>query len=483
MPSDRRINVLQKAVLGLSRCGSFTVSEIAARLHLHPQLIETIGMELVGSGWVDPKTWRPTSKGLAMLKEEEEAMDSLVSGWVFQDPWTGDLWPYFARQLKLQEATPASGHGRLSLSLETGKGTIKVYAWCLDSPPSPGQPAADMVLKAIKLFRRREKLKGSIRWAESGLDDFISEGSSEMLARIAFISDQPEPVGLVTYGYLPEGGGLPPQICDPFGFVGDDKMWRRLQNLAGYDDAAAAAHQEFLRLAQVKNAPELEEQLRLQRQVAEGQVVDRLSLNIKTFPAIFDHLVDAQHNLDLAYAIGSDPQGQIAPVLSSCRKTLEALLKEIAKKSPIKDADKLLTGDHNLDRATVEKYASEVGFKCPLPDKLRDSIQGDKSPNATRKRVRDIATNLKNVYSLTAAIVATLLACAKDAGHPFRQAAKRDPDLLGKLISIIDRGNPASHDESHNPAPRRFTASEAAEIHVMTMEVAATLLNLPFKNT
>ncbi len=478
MPSDRRINVLQKAVLGLSRCGSFTVSEIAARLHLHPQLIETIGMELVGSGWVDPKTWRPTSKGLAMLKEEEEAMDSLVSGWVFQDPWTGDLWPFFARQLKLQEAIPASGHGRLSLSLETGKGTIKVYAWCLDSPPSPGQPATEMVLKAIKLFRRREKLKGSIRWAESGLDDFISEGSSEMLARIAFISDQPEPVGLVTYGYLPEGGGLPPQICDPFGFVGDDKMWRHLQNLAGCDDAASAAHREFLRLAQVKDAPAFTEQLKLHRLAAEAQLLDSLSLNIKSFPAIFDHLADAQNYLSLAIKLGTDPQGQLASTIQFCRKALEALLKEVARQSPLTDAYKSLTGNASLDRATVEKIASDVGFTSPLPEKIREAIGGGSD---TKERIKGIGRNLKNVFSLNAAIVATLLACSRDSMHPFRQAAKRDPELITKFIAIIDAGNPASHDESHNSRPRHFTASEAMAIHDLTIEVVASLLNLPLR--
>lgn len=406
-------------------------------------------------------------------------MDSLVFGWVFQNPWTGDLWPFFAKQLKLQEATPASGHGRLSLSLESKKGTLKLPAWCLDSPASPGQPAADMVLKAIKLFRKREKLKGSMRLAESGLDELVSEGSSEMLARIAFISDQPDSVGLVTYGYLPEGGGLPPQICDPFGFACDEKMWRHLQKVAGCDEGAAAAHREFLRIAQVNDAPAFEEQLKLQRQVAEGQVVDRLSLNIKTFPAIFDHLVNAEHNLSLANATGGKSQGQLASVLQFCRQALEALLKQVAIKFPVAGVHMILTGNPPTDLSTLTGLVSLWGFAVPLPVELQPKTTGGPDKGSVKKASMSPA----NFYMLPSAVVATILAAAKDPTHPIRQVAARDSQLLHKLASIIRLGNAGSHDDSHDPTPKRFSIPEAKEMHQLTMQVSGCLLCLPFKES
>ena len=483
LPTDRRINILQKAVLGVCRSASYPAAEIAARLHLHPRLIEVIGMELVGSGWVDPATWRPTAKGLAMLEEEESAMESLVSGWLFQDPWTGDLWPFFARQLQLQEAAPVSDRTHVALLFDTAKGTRKSYAWNPDAPQSPGQPTTEAILTAVRRFRRREKLKGSMRLFDSGLEEPLPDGPTSMLSRIAFISDQPESAGLVTYAYVPDGGGLPPQICDPFGFGCAAEMWRHLQRIAQQDEAASGALRELLQVANAKDAPALEEHLRRQKQTAETYLIERLSLDIRTFPSVFDHLADAQHNLSLAISMGTNPQGLLAPVMGSCRKTLEALLKEVARKSPLTDADKLLTGDANLDRTTVQNIASAVGFTSPLPQKLRDSIQGQGSPNDTKKRVRDIAKSLKNVYSLQAAIVATLLACSRDIGHAFRQAAKRDPNLLSKFISIMEFGNPASHDESHSPTPRRFTVSDATQVRELTLEVAACLLNLPFRKS
>ena len=246
LPSDRRINILQKAVLGICRSAYYSAAEIAAKLHLHPRLIEVIGMELVGFGWVSPTTWRPTAKGLAMLEKEESAMDFLVSGWVFQDPRTGNLWPFFTRQLQLQETTSAPNQTQLALLLETSKGPRRTCAWVIDSPQSPGQPSTEAILTAVRRFRRREKLKGSMRLFGSDADEPLSHNSTEMLSRISFVSDQPEPAGLVTYAYMPDGGGLPPQVCDPFGFGIATELWRHLQRFAASDEGASEAQRELL---------------------------------------------------------------------------------------------------------------------------------------------------------------------------------------------------------------------------------------------
>jgi hypothetical protein len=161
-------------------------------------------------------------------------------------------------------------------------------------------------LTAVRRFRRREKLKGSMRLFNSGLDEPLSDGPTDMLSRIAFISDQPEPAGLVTYAYVPGGGGLPPQICDPFGFGCAAEMWRQLQRIAQQDEGASGALRELLQLANAKDSAGLEEHLNRQKQTAEAYLIERLSLNIRTFSAVFDHLADAQHNLSCPRQFGAD---------------------------------------------------------------------------------------------------------------------------------------------------------------------------------
>ena len=478
LPSDRRINIFQKAVLGLCRTGSYPVSEIASKLHLHPHLIEAIGMELMGSSCLDPATWRPTLKGLAMLSEEESAMDSLVTGWVFQDPRSGELWPFFSRQLQLQETAPHPEPTRLVLLLGSVDKPRKPYAWLLDSQTGPGRPSTEVVLTAIKRFRRREKLKGFMRLVASGLEEPLSGGSPDMLSRITFISDQPQSVGLVTFAYLPSGGGLRPQICDPFGFGCAEEMWRQLGRAAQQDEGAFAAQRELLRLAQVKDAPALEEQLERQRQGAEADVVASLSLDIKDCLAVYDHLVDATHNLSLAEAARGNPQGQLASVMACCRKTLEALLKEVARRSPLTDAHKQLSGDVAKDRTTIDRFASGIGFNCPLPSQLQIDKGGGK-PN--KGLIERICKDIGQVFSLPSGVIATLLASAQDVTHPFRPAAARDPDLLQKIASIIDLGNAGSHDDSHQQIPKRFSISEAVLMRKLTLEVTGCLLKLPIR--
>lgn len=475
LPSDRRINIFQKAVLGLCRTGSYPISEIATTLHLHPRLIEAIGLELRGFGWVDPETWRPTPKGLAMLNEDELAMDSLVTGWVFQDPRSGELWPFFSRQLQLQDTAPCSEPTRLSLLLGPPAKPRKTFAWQLESQASPGRPSSEAVLTAIRRFRRREKLKGFMRLAASGLDESSSGGSPEMLSRISFISEKPEPVGLVTFGHLPSGGGLRPQICDPFGFGCADEMWRQLGRAAQQDDGAFAAHRELLRLAQAKDAPALEEQLAWQRQGAESEVIKVLSLDIRDYPAIYQHLVDATHNVWLAETVGGNPQGQLASVMAFCRKTLEALLKEVARRSPLTDAHKMLNGDVAKDRATIDAIASAFGFRCPLPSQLQiDKRRG--RPN--KGLIERICGDIGQIFSLPSGVIATLLAASKDVVHPFKSAAVRDPELLEKIATIIDLGNAGSHDDSHNPTPKQFSIVEAGLMRELSLKVVGCLLNL-----
>lgn len=475
MPGERRINILQKAVLRTCQSATYTAAEIAARLHLHPDLIEAIGIELVGSGWLDSHEWRPTTKGLAVLEDEEVAMESLISGWVFQDPRTGDLWPFFASQLRLQEVEPTSNRLRIGLALPTKSGTRLQSAWFPEVLPPPGQPSAQAILSAVRRYRRREKLKGSMRLLDSGLEDPVGEGSPGSLSRITFISDQPEPAGLVTYAYVPQTSGLGPQICDPFGFGSATSMWGSLQQMAQIDEAASGAMRELLQRARVNDAPALEEQLRRHRQMAEEVVVGYLTLGIRTFPPVFEHLVDATSSLLVVHASTGESQGPLSSVFQFCRKALEAIIKQVWIRFPVTNVHTMLTGDPAKDLMTINAGASSWGFPLPLPDEFQPKQKGGPDKGA----VKLASLSLGNAYKLPGAVLATMLAAFQDEVHPIRRAASRDPQLLVKIASLIRLGNAGSHDDSHADNPKRFSIVEAKEMHILAVQVAACLLDLP----
>jgi hypothetical protein len=96
----------------------------------------------------------------------------------------------------------------------------------------------------------------------------------------------------------------------------------------------------------------------------------------------------------------------------------------------------------------------------------------------SRNLIIGICRDIGNVYKLPSAVVATLLATSLHPAHPLKSASAKDADLLHKLARIIDLGNAGSHDDSHNPSPRRFSISEAEEMWELIIQSTGSLLNL-----
>jgi hypothetical protein len=95
---ERRINVLQKAVLAILRASKLTAEEMGHRLGINPELAAYVVSELQGQTRVDPG-WNVTRAGVELLEEEQMQAASMMPGWVFRDPWNGGLWPFVGSSL------------------------------------------------------------------------------------------------------------------------------------------------------------------------------------------------------------------------------------------------------------------------------------------------------------------------------------------------------------------------------------------------
>ena len=94
----RSLNVLQRAVLGLCRAGSFKATGISADLSIHVDLAAFVLRELSDLGYLD-KAGCPNARGMKVLVDDAIETHKMLAGYVFQDPWRGDLWPRFVEQL------------------------------------------------------------------------------------------------------------------------------------------------------------------------------------------------------------------------------------------------------------------------------------------------------------------------------------------------------------------------------------------------
>ncbi|MBP9825981.1 MAG: hypothetical protein KBF21_17265, partial [Thermoanaerobaculia bacterium] len=98
----RRVNILQKAVLGMCRAGITFPPRIGEKLRIHADLATLILSELLQRGLIKPDGL-PTPAGNEVFEDEALDMRPPVTGHVFQDPWSGDLWPRFVQRLDYAE--------------------------------------------------------------------------------------------------------------------------------------------------------------------------------------------------------------------------------------------------------------------------------------------------------------------------------------------------------------------------------------------
>ena len=98
---ERQVNVIQKAVLGMCRAGTTSAQRIGDRLRIHSDLAALVYVELQERGLLD-REGLPTQKGRDLFEEETLESHKLVTGHVFQDPWSGDLLAAVRRASRLR---------------------------------------------------------------------------------------------------------------------------------------------------------------------------------------------------------------------------------------------------------------------------------------------------------------------------------------------------------------------------------------------
>ena len=129
---ERRINVLQKAVLAILRASKLTAEEMGHRLGINPELAAYVVSELQGQTRVDAG-WNVTGAGIELLEEEQMEAANMVPGWVFRDPWNGGLWPFVGSSLE-RARTERGEDGFPLLDLGTTGKPWRQRAW-MQLPP------------------------------------------------------------------------------------------------------------------------------------------------------------------------------------------------------------------------------------------------------------------------------------------------------------------------------------------------------------
>ncbi|HEX5405042.1 MAG TPA: hypothetical protein VFX16_22390 [Pseudonocardiaceae bacterium] len=162
---EDRLNMFQNAVLGLARSGYRDVAEISALLGLEPDLVALVRNDLRELFYLDERG-SVTERGRAALRDGFIDPTRNVVTFVYQDPFTGTLWP--ASTIRPEDA-PADWQrsDRVAIQLRTAGAPLRKSALPVQvlpdeesRQPAPGRSEiVEAVARGERARRRRSKAR------------------------------------------------------------------------------------------------------------------------------------------------------------------------------------------------------------------------------------------------------------------------------------------------------------------------------------
>ncbi|THV24497.1 hypothetical protein [Glycomyces paridis] len=148
---DPAVNPFQRAILGLARAGVRKVPEFASHLALEPEFAQLVQDELRTSNYLD-EHGAVTRKGLEALDDGFLDPQRVVVTHVYQDPFTGVLWPAAVPSPLLVGARWTSRE-RAEVELASAGKSRPITPIVVPVPPDTAfeTPSADDIVEAVSL--------------------------------------------------------------------------------------------------------------------------------------------------------------------------------------------------------------------------------------------------------------------------------------------------------------------------------------------
>lgn len=468
----RPLNSLQKAVLEVLSSARLTAVELGGRLGIRPELAAFVVLELQGQGRMD-REWNVTEGGKKVLQSEREQAAEMVAGWVFRDPWSGELWPYIAENLQQARTEPdEANNGFPQLDLGTTGRPWTLTPW-MQFPPRDAAseaPDASEILRASMKMSRLERRSHRMGVFGGEEDDDDVPGGLDM-HRIKAVETRHVPVFLTTFLYVPKDNpeeGMSWFAADFFGRGCDNVLRWQVERCAAEEPNFARVLDRLVGRTVYKGLSEYKEVVDALREKARGMIESAFTLDVRRRP-IYEALLDAAFAWFEVREVGNRiPPTRYKALMDSIRAVLEGLFASIADDHPLEGMWRRLTeSDRSINRVRLEAAATTLGFRT-VPEVLW---------KMHRNQVK-AACDFGKTWKLRPTIIATLLLAADEEEHPLRRAARRAPDLLVQIESVLELADPERHwkADGNGPDPGRLE-----EMMEKTLEIAGHLTGLPYR--
>lgn len=145
------LNPFERAIVGLAENGICEIKKQADLLALSEEFIAHIHTKLVSTGKID-SDGKPRFARSAINSEEK-----VVARCMYQDPWTGSMWPRSIESTRRQTVLAESDEARPTLIVGTTGDPIKIRTFEVSPPEAETKlPTADDIVNAIRSWMKIE---------------------------------------------------------------------------------------------------------------------------------------------------------------------------------------------------------------------------------------------------------------------------------------------------------------------------------------
>ena len=351
---ERSLNVFQGAVLGMCRAGRCRAEEMAEALLMSVDLAAHIVLELRQLGLVDFRD-KPTERAIKMLEEDDtDRFDEPVVGYVFSDPFTGEIWPRFAPGELPYAETQTDDKGFLKLRYgpvgDPKWDSIFVVRPQVDERVLVRQPEPREVLRAVRLHHR-----------QYGWEEDVVTRDAPALARVSYVPEEPLPFLLAVRVRQDAAAGF--VADDPFGIGESSKLRGFIDKRLDVTPALRAY------LQSVAGGDENATDIGNLQQKAEWDVESRLTIAVRREARLYEYLVAMQRAFLEAQIPGS-PHDKWDDVAIKAQKVAERLVGWVNETYRREGVHAELTMDKDFNARLLNDIASDLGFHSDLPESL-----------------------------------------------------------------------------------------------------------------
>ncbi len=436
-PQRPKLNLLQRAVLGLIRAKTVRAEDLAALTGLHFKLIKLIQAQCVSNGWLVSNADALTDSGESLLNEEDIAESNMKSGYLLQDALTGKFWPRLVVQLSQTE--PVDQLARYP-EFMTERKIGKTYSPFMVEANRASLPGLDheSLMVAYRDYREDYSASRQLR-ASHDLPEQISLHGVQRLDAVA------QSARILVWVTADEYGQGLWSVNDPFG-LRENAWWLHepLMQAIENNTHLLAYLESLVSIPRIDNQT-VEQWLEALRKQTELQVLIEYPW-VERQPDIKRHLAALLVRREKLLQGDTSPQELDAALVES-QKLLEVLMQWLIRAYPADVG--LLPSQQRADYRLNQRILNALQIPALTVAVI--------SLLARQKLDQVIRACSKPVSSLKALLFAAVMGTFKEPGHPLKVMGPAELQLE-KLLYLADLRNQSSHAQSS------FTGKEQTQL-------------------